>query len=195
MLMEDSLMKLENKDVLVVGGGLAACAAAKAVADAGKKAAMVFPNGGASELSSGCLDVFGVVPGETPEVVSCYTDGIEKAAADPKHPLSAAKDSVQKGIDALVGLAAEGGYSLKGFDGRNVWIPNLMGTFTIAAYVPATLENAVFEKGAANSVLVVGFNGNVAFNAVAAAMSYKKYQRQLGFKNQYESRNLTLKGL
>lgn len=41
-----------KSDVLVIGGGTAACAAAEAVLQAGKKVTMVFPNGGSSEVSA-----------------------------------------------------------------------------------------------------------------------------------------------
>lgn len=52
-----------KSDVLVIGGGTAACAAAEAVLQAGKKVTMVFPNGGSSEVSAGSVDILGVVPG------------------------------------------------------------------------------------------------------------------------------------
>ncbi len=188
-------MKLENHDVIVVGGGLAGCIAAKAVADKGKKAAMVFPNGGKSELSSGCLDVFGVVPGEKPAIVYDYAEGIKQIAAKEEHPYHNAKNAVAKGIDAVAELAKIGGYELVGFEGKNVWIPNMMGTFTLVSYVPCSHEKAVFIKGESKNVLVVGFKGNVAFNAVAAAKSYKKYQKKLRLNNNYYSLNLALNGM
>ena len=189
-------MKVENQDVLIIGGGLAGCAAAKAAADAGKKATMIFETGGASELSSGCLDLFGVIPGEEPEITMDYCEGIKKiAAAQPGHPYAYAAASLDDGLAAIVDLAKTGGYEFCGFDGKNVWVPNLMGTFTLASYVPSFMKKAVPVKGEPKSVLVVGFKGNIAFNAVAAAMSYKKYQKQLGFKDQYYSLVVELDGM
>ena len=80
-------MKNNKYDVLVTGGGIAGCAAAKAAADAGKSVAMIFPNGGASEISSGAIDILGVIPGEKAEIVEDYEKGIEKiVAAYPDHP-------------------------------------------------------------------------------------------------------------
>ena len=51
-------MDANKNDVLVIGGGTAACVAADAVLNAGKSVTMVFPNGGSSEISAGTLDCF-----------------------------------------------------------------------------------------------------------------------------------------
>ena len=44
-------MGVKKSDVLVVGGGVAACVAADAVLSEGKSVTMIFPNGGNSEVS------------------------------------------------------------------------------------------------------------------------------------------------
>ena len=64
-----------KSDVLVIGGGTAACAAAEAVLQAGKKVTMVFPNGGSSEVSAGSVDILGVVPGEELRICEDYREG------------------------------------------------------------------------------------------------------------------------
>ena len=75
-----------------------------------------------------------------------------------------------------------------------MWLPNMMGTFSITAFVPFTSKDAVCspQEGTA---LVVGLEGNVDFNAEAAAQSYNKYQKQLGFKETYYSVVMHLDGL
>lgn len=188
-------MKNDRYDVLVVGGGIAGCAAAASAAAEGRTVAMVFPNGGASELSSGVIDILGVVPGEKAEIADRYEDGIAKVVeAYPEHPYKYSKEKVEESITAVVGLAKAGGYELSGYDGRNVWVPNVMGTFSVAAYVPSVLSASVC-KAEKNTVLVVGIEGNINFNAEAAAQSYNKYQKKLGFKETYYSVVIGLDGM
>lgn len=188
-------MKNNKYDVLVTGGGIAGCAAAKAAADAGKSVAMIFPNGGASEISSGAIDILGVIPGEKAEIVEDYEKGIEKiVAAYPDHPYKYSGKDAAKGVSEIIGLAAAGGYGLQGFAGKNVWVPNIMGTFSVAAYLPDTMTDSVCTSEK-DVVLVVGFEGNVNFNAEAAAQSYNKYQKQLGFRETYYSIVVGLDGM
>lgn len=187
-------MKTEQSDVLVIGGGLAGCVAAKAALDAGASVTMIFPDGGASELSSGAADVAGVVPGQPPKVYDRWAEGADALTkASAGHPYAQSLDTLQDGLDILCGLAAEGGEALQGFEGRNVWLPNVMGTFSLAAFVPQALAGAV--PGSGEHLLVAGFAGNVAFNAAAAAMSYSKYQKKIGLQAEYLSASLTLPGL
>lgn len=182
-------------DVLVAGGGIAGCVAAKTACDAGKNVAMIFSNGGASELSSGVLDVAGVVPGVIPKLCQTYIQGAELLAqCDPAHPYKLCLGSLKQGIEAACELAEKGGYPLYGFDGRNVWLPNIMGTFSVAAFVPEALRAAVASEED-ERVLVVGFKGNVAFNAGSCAVSYQKYQKKLGFHASYVSTDLELDDL
>lgn len=188
-------MKNNKYDVLVVGGGIAGCVAAKAAADEGKSVAVIFPNSGASEISSGVVDILGVIPGEKAEIVEKYKEGIEKVIEMyPDHPYKYSKAELDNGISAVVELAAAGGYHLKGFDGKNVWVPNVMGTFSVAALIPSTVSDSVCNTDG-DTVLVVGFDGNVNFNAEAAAQSYNKYQKKLGFKETYYSVVLKLDGM
>ena len=94
----------------------------------------------------------------------------------------------------MLSLAEAGGYILKGFDGKNAWVPNMLGTFSINAYVPSTMYEGAIVPGEKERVLVVGIKGNVAFNAQAAAMSYQQYQKKLGGKADYFSTEIQIKG-
>lgn len=184
-----------NSDVLVIGGGTAACVAASSAIEAGKKVTMVFPNGGSSEVSGGAIDIFGVLPGEKPEICETYQAGIDAVVkAEPEHVYGKCKAEVEAGVKALTELAEAGGYPMKGFAGKNVWVPNMLGTFAVNAYVPETMADAVVEPGKELRILVVGVKGNVTFNAKAAAMSYQKYQEKLGGKASYFSTEIQIKG-
>ncbi len=187
---------IKNKyDVLVAGGGIAGCAAAKAAADEGKSVAVIFPNGGASEISSGAIDILGVVPGAKAKAVDRYEDGIAQIIETyPVHPYQYSKNVVARSVAAVAELASKGGYRLQGFEGKNVWVPNMMGTFSIAAWIPSTSVDSICGSQG-GTVLVVGLEGNVNFNAEAAAQSYNKYQKQLGFKETYYSVVIRLNGL
>lgn len=188
-------MDANKNDVLVIGGGTAACVAADAVLNAGKSVTMVFPNGGSSEISAGTLDIMGVVPGEHPVICDDYREGVEKLLEKyPGHTYSKCKGELETGVEALLSLAEAGGYILKGFDGKNAWVPNMLGTFSINAYVPSTMYEGAVVPGEKERVLVVGVKGNVAFNAQAAAMSYQQYQKKLGGKADYFSTEIQIKG-
>ncbi len=86
-----------KSDVLVIGGGTAACVAAASAMEAGKKVTMVFPNGGSSEISGGAIDILGVIPGEKPEICEDYQEGIEAVLKEaPDHVYGKCKE--QPGI-------------------------------------------------------------------------------------------------
>lgn len=184
-----------KKNVLVVGGGTAACVAAAAALDAGKDVTMIFRNGGMSEISAGAIDILGVVPGEKPAICENYRDGIDELLkAYPEHAYGKCRDELDNGVNALMSLAAEGGFPMTGFDGKNVWVPNMLGTFSINACVPFVMSESVVVPGKEERVLVVGIKGNVAFNAKAAAMSYQQYQKKIGGKADYFSTEIQLTG-
>jgi anaerobic glycerol-3-phosphate dehydrogenase B subunit len=188
-------MSVKKSDVLVIGGGTAACAAAEAILQAGKNVTMVFPNGGSSEVSAGSIDILGVVPGEEPVICGDYKEGIPVLLEKyPNHVYAKCADELEQGVKALVSLAEAGGCKLRGFDGKNVWIPNMLGTFSINAYVPEMSGDGVLIPGEEKKVLVVGVKGNVAFNAKAAAMSYQQYQKKIGGKADYFSAEIRLTG-
>lgn len=188
-------MNTNKTDVLVIGGGTAACVAADAALQAGKHVTMVFPNGGSSEISAGAIDIMGVIPGETPSICPSYKEGIKKLLEKyPDHVYAKCKEELDAGTEALLSLAQAGGYTLKGFDGKNAWIPNMMGTFSVNAYVPSMAYDGAVVPGKQDRILVVGVKGNVAFNAQAAAMSYQQYQKKLGGKATYFSTEIQIKG-
>lgn len=184
-----------KNDVLVVGGGLAGCVAAESVLKAGKNVTVLFSNGGMSEISSGAVDVLGVIPGEKPQICERYMEAVP--ALLEKYPDHIYKDcgkKLQEGLDALVSLAKDGGYVLQGFDGKNVWVPNMMGTFSVNALVPDMMYDGVCVPGEKERILVVGIEGNVAFRAGAAAVSYGQYQKKLGGAAEYYSTVIRLEG-
>lgn len=188
-------MNVRNDDVLVIGGGIAACVAADEVMNAGKHVTMVFPNGGSTEISAGMLDIMGVIPGDTPVVCEDYAEGIEKLIKKyPSHVYGKCKQELEHGVESLVTLAGKGGYILKGFSGKNKWFPNNMGTFTIAAFVPEMMYDGEVIADKKEKVLVVGFKGNVSFNSSAVAMSYGKYQKKLNGKAEYYATEIQIEG-
>lgn len=188
-------MKINRDDVLVIGGGTAACVAAETAVRNGKSVTMLFQNGGHSEISAGTVDILGVIPGEKPLICEDYQEGIAALVKQyPEHIYTKCSDELDKGIEVLVSLAKEGGYPLIGFGGKNVWVPNMMGTFSINAYVPETMSETVVVPGQQERVLVVGIKGNAAFNAQAAAVSYQHYQKKLNGQAEYYSTEIHLTG-
>lgn len=186
----------KKKQILIAGGGTAASVAAAAAIEAGAEVTLAFPNGGASELSAGAVDVAGVLPQARPELVGRYEEGArELARRYPGHPYAQTVEVLQLGLDALSSLSAEGGYFLAGFGGSNVWLPNVAGTFTPNAYVSALQLDSVANPAKPERVLVAGFAGDAAFDAQAAAASYAHHQRRIGVRDEWFSTVLQLDGL
>jgi len=184
-----------NADVLVIGGGVAGCVAAAAVLDAGKKVTVVAQNGGNSEVSGGAVDILGVIPGKEPRILESWQEGLSVLLeAYPGHVYGKCQEELGAGVAALAELAGAGGYPLTGFEGHNVWIPNMLGTFSVNAYVPEMMKESVLEPGREEKVLVAGIKGNVSFHAQAAAMSYQKYQQKPGGAATYYSTEIKLSG-
>ena len=185
-------MKKLTSDVVVIGGGLSGCIAAKTAKDAGKTVTIVFPNGGASELSNGSIDILGVLPGEKISVLGSYKDGMDDLLAEhPDHPYAVVKDSIEDGVAVLENMIGDFGYA--GFADKNVWVPNMMGTFSIASLIPATIAESVAYGE--EKVLVVGFAKNIGFNAVTAANGYSENQKKFGGKVEYYSTVIDLPSL
>ena len=188
-------MSERKSDVLVVGGGLAGCVAAQSVLQAGKNVTVICSNGGISEISAGAVDVLGVIPGEKPQICGRYMEAVPSLLEKyPNHVYKDCGKELQAGLDALVSLAGDGGYVLEGFDGANVWVPNMMGTFSVNALVPEMMYDGVCVPGKKERVLVIGIEGNVAFHAAAAAVSYGQYQKKLGGAAEYYSAVIRIEG-
>lgn len=184
------------KQIVIAGGGVAAAVAAGKALEEGAAVTLVFPNGGATELSAGVVDVAGVVPGDSPRLVERYVEGArELARSFPGHPYARAVGALQSGLDLLASLAGEGGYALSGFGGRNVWLPNVTGTFTPNAYVSSLQQASVVDPEKPARVLVAGFSGDVSFDARAAAESYAHHQKRIGGRDEWYSTVLELRGL
>jgi len=176
---------MKKYDVLVIGGGLSAVVAAKTASDNGKKVGMLFPNGGFSEMLSGAVDVAGVIPGEKLEIYKDYSEAVNVLAKDNNHPYNICKDHLKDGLNTLKKLD---NYS---YSEKNVWVENTLGTFTLTTALPFYLKE-VKEK---ENVLVIGFRGNINFNAKVAAENYNYNQKRVELSNTYYSTEIDLPSL
>lgn len=167
-------MNVKSTQVLVVGGGLAGLVAAKTAKDQGKEVVLATKSGGISEICQGAFDVLGMVPGKDKKLVVNIEEGIKYLTEVKKsHPYTKSH-VLDQAMTTLIDLAKDGGYEVSGDGKTNVFLPNIYGTFTTAAYVPNFLKEGALRWGEMKKrkVLVIGFEGHQEFNSAHAAQSY-----------------------
>ena len=188
-------MNIKETQVLVVGGGLAGLVAAKVAKKQGKEVVIAAKSGGISEICCGAFDVLGAIPGANAKIVVNINDGVKQLTEIKSDHPYAKSQSLDRAMETLVELASEGGYKVSGDGRKNVFLPNIYGTFTTAAYVPSFLKAGALDVGEQKerNVLVVGFNGHQEFNCAHAAQSYAYVGRRNNISNdKYYSANITL---
>ncbi len=151
-------------DVAVIGSGLAGLAAALFAADRGLSVALVGESG-ATDFSSGLMDVLGAFPGEDPRE-DPWRALEELKARYPRHPLGAAGvDAASRALSRFRDVLAEQAVAYTGHGEGNTLVPTQLGTVRPTYRVPATVWPGV-EAWAANSpCLVLDFQGMKDFDA------------------------------
>lgn len=189
---EGDAMRLTNADVLVIGGGVAGCMAARSAAQKGKKVILLAKNGGETELSSGVVDILGKLR-ESSDYICNYESAMKNLALEnPEHPYVKQKDQLKESEKCMLELLKDGDYPLYGDGKNNDLVPNYLGTFTPVAYLPEHLKDAKRTDDVRN-IMVFDFKGNGCFNAEYAANSYSQVEAANGYiKNHYYSCSIEL---
>lgn len=172
-------MKHKLEDLIVIGGGVAGTTAAKAALDEGLSVSIISKGHGSSTLSSGAIDVLGVIPTKEKNYrVKNICQGIECLLENsPKHPYAAIKGSINNGIKAFQEVCKVGGLHYYGDGVENKMVANTLGTFTGTAYLPYPSKDSDLTdfKG---TVLVVGFRSYSEFYAEYTCKSFNEYKKQ-----------------
>ncbi|HYF94821.1 MAG TPA: anaerobic glycerol-3-phosphate dehydrogenase subunit GlpB [Symbiobacteriaceae bacterium] len=161
-------MKTQSYDVIVIGAGLAGLMAALAAREQGAEVAVLAEGGGAFELSSGCIDLFGAT--ESPWTAMT---GLRK---HPYTLLGAA--AVREAVSAFVAASGRMGlpYS-EPADGRNQVTVTAVGNLR-TTYLPAPGAAVIRPDPAADPgrrpVAVIGLQGMKEFHPGVVAEGLKR---------------------
>ncbi|KAB1196248.1 MULTISPECIES: glycerol-3-phosphate dehydrogenase subunit GlpB [Haloferax] len=149
-------------DVLVIGGGIAACTAALSAAETGARVRLLAHKKSTLRQASGLVDVLGYAGGDGP-----FADPFAGLDSLPDgHPYSVVgEDGIREGLrifDEAVGDAYEGSHT-----DSNALVATHGGTVKPTARYPESVAPGL--ASASGDMLLVGFEGLTDFDAPVAA--------------------------
>ena len=163
--------EIRKTDLAIIGSGMAGISAA---AFALKRGISFIQVGQTSELSfsSGCLDLFSVLPGQTPQFFPQPFEGLpELTAKYPGHPYDlAGREHIEKGFEAFISFMKTLGIEYHVQPGNNQFIITPAGTLKPTYAVPGSMlagARAVQERQA---ILIVDIRGLKGFGARQMAL-------------------------
>jgi len=144
-------------DVLVIGAGLAGLVAGWQAASRGRRTQVIAKGWGITHWHSGCLDVLGYYPPESPEAVRSPAEGLAQLIeANPGHPYAlAGLDAIGEALDAFQQLCAAAGYPMHGSMERNWLLPSAIGALRPTCLAPETMIAG--DLGQRQPMLIAGF--------------------------------------
>ena len=165
-------------DILVIGGGLAGLVSAWKVAQNGKKVRLVTKGWGSLHWGSGCINVLGYYPLDSPEPLQSPVEGITQLLRNnPKHPYALTQlEQIEAALDDFKTLCAQAGYPFHGDLDRNWLLPSAPGTFRATCRVPETMMAGDLRQS--QSMLIVGFEQYPDFYSELIAANLTRQGRQ-----------------
>ena len=117
-------------DIAVVGSGLAALTAVRALRKAGREVTLVWPGLTSLYFLAATVDVLGYADAGAGEAVDNPSDGVARLIADyPDHPYArAGLPALQAGLALLLEWCKEAGLDWQGSATRNLLLPTATGT-------------------------------------------------------------------
>lgn len=144
-------------DTIVIGAGLAGLATGSQLARAGQKVLVVTHGLGALLLASGCIDVLGYQPADSPEAVSNPGEKLAEFMEErPDHPYNLiGKEGIAVGLEAFGQMVNGQGLDYRGDLNHNWRLPSGIGAVHPTCLAPATLAGGDLSQG--GRMLIVGF--------------------------------------
>lgn len=162
--------------VAVIGAGTAGTAAS---IFASQKGLSTIQLGRPSEMSfaSGCLDLFSIIPGETPKFFSNPWKGIESLLdQNPEHPFSkVSKKEIKAGFDAFSRFMETCGIQYTRENDANRFIITPAGTLKPTWHVPSSMAAGSAALKRKNKIHIVGIKGLKGFGAEQMASTLKRF--------------------
>lgn len=153
----------KNADLVIIGAGLAGLVAGWQAAKKGKRVHVIAKGWGALYWHTGCIDVFGYLPGADSEFVSHPANALVGFLDNhPEHPYSlAGMSKLEKALDQLKELGAQHNYPFSGDLESNYILPTSLGAPRPTCLAPSTMVDGDLRNK--ESILVVGFTGYLDF--------------------------------
>ncbi|MGA7270553.1 MAG: anaerobic glycerol-3-phosphate dehydrogenase subunit B, partial [Acidimicrobiia bacterium] len=156
-----------DRDVIVIGGGLAGLVAAWQAARAGAATALLTKGWGSLAWNAGCIDVLGYhSDGRPVSELRQALDSLVETIED--HPYTRiGVDRLRDALAALSELCASAGYPLFGDPEHNTMLPAGLGGFRPTYLAPETMRAGDLARP--DPMLVVGLRGFLDFSPVLVA--------------------------
>lgn len=153
-------------DLIVIGAGLAGCAAASFAAARGLKTLLVSATGGEMTFASGLLDLLGIYPLEEQRIWKDPWAGLSTLfAGNPLHPYAKVGiPGIRKAMEEFLAFVEAAGLSYCGGD-QNVALPTATGALKITWRVPRSMWHGAAAFKEKLSTLLVDFEGIKDFSA------------------------------
>jgi glycerol-3-phosphate dehydrogenase subunit B len=161
-------------DIAVVGSGLAALVATRALQRAGRDPVLIWPGLSSLYFLYATVDVLGYANATTPEPVEQPLNGIQKLIADdPEHPYAlAGSAALQEGSSLLLEWLREAGFNWRGTLARNLLLPTATGTPKPSCLVPASMVAGDLQRN--EPIAFCGFDGYQDFTPELAASNLSR---------------------
>lgn len=180
-------------DVLIIGLGISGLTAAWQTSSRGLKTRLIAKGQGALYWHSGCIDVLGYYPIDTPQPVQAPYQAIQQLVRDhPKHPYAVVGiDAINDALQSFLNLCSSAGYPMQGSLERNWLLPTALGTIRPTCLAPETMLAGDLNPAAnhqAFPILILGFEGFPDFypELIAANLSLQGAP-SLGFSLKLDS--------
>lgn len=163
-------------NVAVIGAGTAGTAASIFASQRGLSTIQL---GRPSEMSfaSGCLDLFSIIPGETPKFFANPWKGIESLLdRNPEHPFSkVSQKEIKAGFDAFSRFMETCGIQYTKENDANRFIITPAGTLKPTWHVPSSMSAGSAALKRKKKILITGIKGLKGFGADQMASTLKSF--------------------
>lgn len=163
-----------RSDIAVVGSGLAALVATRAIQQAGRDVVLVWPGLSSLYFLYATVDVLGYVSASDMSPVENPSHAVQTLIADhPEHPYAkAGMRALEDGVTQFFDWVNEAGLHWQGSLTRNLLLPTATGAAKPSCLVPATMAAGDLERDA--SIVLCGFDGYQDFVPELAASNLSR---------------------
>jgi glycerol-3-phosphate dehydrogenase subunit B len=162
-------------ELAVVGSGLAALTAARAIQEAGREVVLVWPGLSSLYFVYATVDVLGYPSASGLNPIDDPAEGVAQLIKEqPSHPYArAGLPALQQGVNLVLDWLREAGLVWEGTLARNLLLPTTTGTPKPACLVPASMAAGDLRRP--DPIVLCGFDGYQDFAPELAASNLKRH--------------------
>lgn len=161
-------------DAIVIGAGMAGLTAARKIAEAGKKVAVLSRGLGTTNMSTGAIDLLGYVQEKL--VINPENEIRNLIRTSPKHPYAILgngddKKALEIVKDSINDFLKVANMAYVGDTSQNVVLSNYFGTYRPSCIIPVTMKHGNLLDFKDAKLMAIGVRGYAEFNAKFFAKS------------------------